>query len=224
MSRRGPDDELSLFDLPDLPLGEGREGGEPARTERSRPRAPREDWDAPAESELPLFAPAAREMPPSEPRRAAREFPRPLESVAPAPPPVENPPAFFQATIGARFVAGLADFACHLLLLLGLLAGLRSLGVEIQLADTPALAAFLLVFSFLYSAIPLAFWGRTPGMRWAHLVARAEDGGGLTFGETTRRWLGAVLTFLLLGLPTFFSVGGRRSLADRLSHSRTFSV
>lgn len=219
MSRRGPDDELSLFDLP---LGDS----EPARAERPRSRPARESWDGPDDPELPLFTPPKREAPAAEPRRAAREFPRPLENlpVAPPAPAVENPGAFFQATISARLVAGLADFALHLVVLLGLLAGLRSLRIEIQWTDTPALLAFLLVFSFLYSAIPLAFWGRTPGMRWAHLVARAEDGGGLTFGETARRWLGGLLTLGLLGLPLVFSFGGRRSLADRLSRSRTFSV
>lgn len=228
MSRRAPDDdELSLFDLP---LGEGREVEPPGRHERAPARL-REEWDAPPEPELPLFAvspPAAPSTPPtpptpigaSESRRAPREFPRPLGP----PPPVEAPTAFFQATVGARLVSGLADFAVHLLLVLGLLFGLRTLGIELQVGDVPALVAFVLVFSFLYYAIPLAFWGRTPGMRWAHLVARAEDGGGLTFGETARRWAGGLLTFALLGLPLLFCFGGRRSLADRLSRSRTFSV
>lgn len=221
MSRRAPDDELSLFDLP---LGEGREEEAPSRRERAAPRS-REEWDAPAEPELPLFRAPAEPTAVLEPPRAPREFPRPLGlPKAAAPPPVEAPAAFFQATVGARLVAGLADFAVHLLLVLGLLFGLRALGVELQVGDIPALVAFVLVFSFLYYAIPLAFWGRTPGMRWAHLVARAEDGGGLTFGETARRWAGTLLTFALLGLPLLFSFGGRRSLADRVSQSRTFSV
>ncbi|MDX1997643.1 MAG: RDD family protein [Thermoanaerobaculia bacterium] len=221
MSRRAPDDELSLFDLP---LGEGREEETPSRRERAAPR-PRDEWDAPAEPELPLFRTPAEPAAAPTPSRSPREFPRPLgPPKAAAPPPVETPAAFFQATVGARLVAGLADFAVHLLLVLGLLFGLRALGVELQLGDIPALVAFVLVFSFLYYAIPLAFWGRTPGMRWAHLVARAEDGGGLNFGETARRWAGSLLTFALLGLPLLFSFGGRRSLADRVSQSRTFSV
>jgi|CXWL01.1.fsa_nt_gi uncharacterized RDD family membrane protein YckC len=220
MSRRGPDDEPSLFDLP---LGDGVEKRE---AERPRSRPPREEWDRPDEEELPLWsAPPGAAAPPPEPRRAAREFPRPAGASPPVPPPaVENPGAFFHATVGSRLVAGLADFAIHLMLLLGLLLGLRSWGIEIQLADIPALATFVLVFSFLYSTISLAFWGRTPGMRWAHLIVRAEDGGGLTFGETARRWFGGLLTLALVGLPLVFSFGGRRSLADRLSHSRTFSV
>lgn len=85
-------------------------------------------------------------------------------------------------------------------------------------------ALFALVFSFVYSVVPLAFWGHTPGMATAGLVARDDDGGPLTFGQTGLRWLGGLLTLAFAGLPLLLALGplGGRSLADRLSGSRTW--
>jgi hypothetical protein len=59
-------------------------------------------------------------------------------------------------------------------------------------------------------------------MAWAGLVARSAGDANLSFGQTARRWLGAVLTAALLGLPALPAAGGKRSLADRLSDSDTF--
>lgn len=125
------------------------------------------------------------------------------------------------APLSARFLAGLADLAVHLALAVSLLFGSRLLGVEAGFGDWPALALFLLVFSFLYTVLPLAFWGQTPGMAWAGLVARAAGGESLTFGQTARRWLASLLTAALLGLPVLLALGGR-SLADRWSGSETY--
>ncbi|HSM51631.1 MAG TPA: RDD family protein, partial [Thermoanaerobaculia bacterium] len=91
------------------------------------------------------------------------------------------------------------------------------------IADWPAYAAFLVAFSFLYWVIPLAFWGQTPGMVWAGVVARNLDDGPLAFGQTARRWLGSLLSLALLGLPGLGALRGR-SLADWMSGSRTLSV
>ncbi|HEX6204090.1 MAG TPA: RDD family protein [Thermoanaerobaculia bacterium] len=92
------------------------------------------------------------------------------------------------------------------------------------LAALPGLAVLLAVFSFAYSAVPLAFWGATPGMAAARLVARDRDGGPLTFGQTALRWLAGLLTLLLAGLPMLLALGflGGRSPADRLSGSLTW--
>ena len=90
------------------------------------------------------------------------------------------------------------------------------------LADWPALALFLLSFSFLYTVVPLAFWGHTLGMAWAGLTARNRDGEPLTFDQTARRWLGGLLTLAILGLPLLVT-GDRRSLTDLLSGSATYS-
>jgi uncharacterized RDD family membrane protein YckC len=126
------------------------------------------------------------------------------------------------APLSARYLGGLADLAVHLALAVALLFGSRLLGVEAGFADWPAIAFFLLVFSFLYHVLPLAFWGQTPGMAWAGLVARSAGDANLSFGQTARRWLGALLTAALLGLPALPAAGGKRSLADRLSDSDTF--
>lgn len=88
------------------------------------------------------------------------------------------------------------------------------------------LAVFVAVFSFLYTVIPLAFWGRTLGMTRVGLVASGGDEpqGALTFGQTALRWSGGLLTVALLGLPSLLALLGGRSLTDRLSGSRTWRL
>ncbi|MDX1632867.1 MAG: RDD family protein, partial [Thermoanaerobaculia bacterium] len=81
-----------------------------------------------------------------------------------------------------------------------------------------ALGIVLLAFSFFYTVIPLAFWRATPGMTARDLVSRAEGGEPLTFGQATRRWLGGVLTVILVGIPALALLTGR-SLGDRWSGS-----
>ncbi len=235
MSRRRPnrsdrDDEPVLFDLPLDPP-------EPAR--RAPEREPVEDEAEPGEAEpdepsaaaepgmLSLFdepevAPA-RTAPKPRPRPA----PTPVQARPPAEEPSEEP---FESppderrpdrvTLASRYLAGLADLAVHAAVAVLLLLGARLLlDVPAGFGDWPALVLFLLVFSFLYSILPLAFWGQTPGMAWAGLVARAPGGVSLTFGQTARRWIGSLLTVALLGLPTLLAATGGRSLADRLSGS-----
>ena len=59
-------------------------------------------------------------------------------------------------------------------------------------------------------------------MAWAGLVSQNRDGEPLTFDQTARRWLGAVLTLAAAGLPLLVALSGR-SLADLLSGSVTWS-
>jgi uncharacterized RDD family membrane protein YckC len=125
-----------------------------------------------------------------------------------------------QAGIGRRLAAAAADLLVHAAVTVLALAGCRYLGVLPVLDDWPAMAVFLLSFSFLYTVVPLAFWGHTLGMTWAGLTADSADGQPLSFDQTARRWLGALLTLATLGLPLLLALGGR-SLADRLSGSRT---
>lgn len=127
-----------------------------------------------------------------------------------------------RAGVGSRLAAGAADLLVHAAVGVGVLLGTRSMGIKPVLADWPALALFLLSFSFLYTVVPLAFWGHTPGMAFAGLDARSRDGEPLAFDQTARRWLGGVLTSLLLGLPLLLALGGR-SLGDLLSSSETLS-
>lgn len=206
--RRDLDDEPSLFDLPlDGPatLEEDREPGpagwEPL--EEDVAAGARSVTGAAARAAAPPERPLAPQVPAAVPAAGGRREPAPLSS---------------------RFLAGLADLAVHLALAVALLFGARLLGVEAGLGDWPALVLFLLVFSFLYTVLPLAFWGQTPGMAWAGLVARARGYESLTFGQTGRRWLGGLLTAALLGLPALLAAGGGRSLADRLSDSETYAA
>lgn len=191
--------------------------------------------------DLPLDPAAAR----PEPRRAPAPRPRPESAAAapPAPAPRTSPrpvpavpeddeedfeldadsaPADDRARLGSRLAAGAADLLIHGAVLMVLLIGTRLLGVRPTLDDAPAFGLFLLAFSFLYTIVPLAFWGHTLGMAWAGLVSQNRDGEPLTFDQTARRWLGALLTLATVGLPLLLALRGR-SLADLLSGSVTWS-
>jgi hypothetical protein len=60
-------------------------------------------------------------------------------------------------------------------------------------------------------------------MAWAGITSRSRDGEPLTFDQTARRWLGAILTLCTLGLAILFSFGGR-SLTDWISGSATYPM
>ncbi len=121
-------------------------------------------------------------------------------------------------SLGARRVrAGALDAGVHLGVLVAAVLGTLALGARL---DAGALAPFALLaaaFSFVYFVLPLTFWGRTPGMARFALTARAAGGVRLTIGQAVRRWLGAALTVLGLGLPLALLATNGRSLADRLS-------
>jgi uncharacterized RDD family membrane protein YckC len=182
--------------------------------------------------DLPLD-PAATVSSRPEPRRAPV---RPLVKAAPAPAPpapiardeddqeadLPEEASDARAGLGSRLAAGMADLLVHAAVLMLALIGTRLLGVRTTLADAPALGVFLLAFSFLYTIVPLAFWGHTLGMAWSGLISQNRDGEPLTFDQTARRWLGAVLTLAAAGLPLLLALGGR-SLADLLSGSVTWS-
>lgn len=133
-------------------------------------------------------------------------------------------PAAVPAALTHRLAASLLDGGVLLVVTAGAILGAFLLGVRWQADDLPALGMFLLVFSFVYSVMPLAFWGRTPGMALARVLSRGADGGPLTFGQTALRWLAGLLTVALAGLPLLLSLPalGGRSLADRLSGSHTW--
>jgi uncharacterized RDD family membrane protein YckC len=179
--------------------------------------------------DLPLDPKAAARAVHPEPRPTAAPRPRP------APPPVlfaeddsedfeesedDAPAADPRVGVGNRLAAGAADLLMHGAVIILLLVGSRSLGVRPTLEDAPAFGVFLLVFSFLYTVVPLAFWGHTLGMAWAGLTSQNRDGEPLTFDQTARRWFGGVLTVATAGLPLLAALRGR-SLADLLSGSTT---
>ncbi|MCB1033834.1 MAG: RDD family protein, partial [Acidobacteria bacterium] len=124
-------------------------------------------------------------------------------------------------TFGGRFLGGLADLAVNGGVLVLVFLGQSLLRVAPTAAQAPAYAVFLLAFSFLYYVVPMAFWGQTPGMASLGLVVRTPEGENLTFPQTSLRWLAAVVTCLLLGLPLLVALTGR-SLGDRWSRSRTY--
>ncbi len=135
----------------------------------------------------------------------------------------ETPETSRRAGLGSRLAAGLADLLVHAAIVALALAGSRFLGATPTLAEWPPLAIFLLSFSFLYTILPLAFWGQTLGMTWAGLLSRNKDGEPLTFDQTARRWLGGILTTATLGLPLLLASKGR-TLTDLMSGSSTLRV
>ena len=191
-----PDEEPLLFDLPLEP-----QRGRSVVTPPERKRAPRAA--APPPEPEPIFV---------------DPDPDDLEESLPA----AAEPRSGRAGFFSRFAAAGADLLVHAAVGVGILIGCRYMGVRPVLSDWPAVALFLLSFSFLYTVVPLAFWGHTPGMAWAGLDARSRDGEPLAFDQTARRWIGGIVTLLFLGLPLLLAFGGR-SLSDLLSGSETLS-
>jgi uncharacterized RDD family membrane protein YckC len=207
---------------------------------KRRPDNP-EDSEEPLLFDLPLGGPDRLddepEELPREPKRPARETRRapvppelPLARSGPVPVPdleddfeddAELAERDGAAGRARRLAAGLADLVVHAALIVAAVLGVQALGVRPDLAHWPAYATFLVAFSFLYTVLPLAFWGHTPGMAWAGLTSRNQDGEALTFDQTARRWLGGLFTALLAGLPLLVLVKGR-SLADLVSGSATY--
>ena len=201
-----PDDpeEPLLFDLP---LGGPDRLDEPEEPLLERKRPARESRPAPVAPELPLASRSSRPVPVPDPEDDGFE--------------AETAAGDGSAGRAPRLAAGLADLVVHAALGVAAVLGARGLGVRLDLSQWPAFAVVLATFSFLYTVLPLAFWGHTPGMAWAGITSRIHDCDVLTFDQTARRWLGGLITALLLGLPLLVLVKGR-SLADLISGSATY--
>jgi uncharacterized RDD family membrane protein YckC len=228
---RRPDhgaDEPLLFDLPLTRPDDGlaQRTEPPQRKSAAEKTQRRENAPGGPDARTPATGPRPAPLP-LEPALAARRAARP-EPDAPQPPPDAEPDSA-EATgqrreiAGRRFAAGGADLLIHAAVIVGLLLGCRALGVQPALADWPPVLLFALTFSFLYSVVPLAFWGHTLGMAWAGLVSHNRDGEPLTFDQTARRWLGGLLTLALAGLPLLTALRGR-TLSDLLSGSETYAT
>jgi uncharacterized RDD family membrane protein YckC len=213
-----PRTEPGLFDLPLEPPPPG-----PTEDPGGRRRSARR----PNAETLPLFTETeidellTEHLPAPEPEPVARvttssAHPRPKGVPAPAP----APPT---AGLGRRLAGAGADLV--ILAAVGSLAALGAVTLEapVGVAQLPPLALFVLAFSFLYFVVSLAFWGSTPGMSWAGLVARTAVDEPLSFGQTALRWIGTWLTWILAGLPGLLALSGR-SFADRLSGSSTYEL
>lgn len=196
-------DEPLLFDLPLAGPGRGDE-------EEPRLDQPPRQTTRPAR---------AQQFPPPSPRKAR---PVPVPDPEPEPADAAEPvPTSELAARSHRFAAGGADLLVHAAILVLALLGVRGMGVRAGLAAWPAFTLFLLSFSFLYTVLPLAFWGHTLGMAWRGITSRNRDGEPLTFDQTVRRWLGGIVTVATLGLPLLVT-GDRRSLTDVLSGSASY--
>ncbi len=123
-------------------------------------------------------------------------------------------------TLGRRFAAGVADLLVHAAVLLLVVVGQRIMGMVPTWEQAPAFGLFLLAFSFPYTAISLAFWGQTPGMSVAGIEVRTPEGENLILSQTAVRWLVAILTCALAGIPLLLALTGR-SFGDRVSGSET---
>jgi len=178
--------------------------------------------DEPLLFDLPLGEPEPEPapLPRRKPERPARRGPVPVPDPEPVGVAALRPAGEF-AGRAKRLAAGLADLLLHAAILMIAVIGTLWMGVKLDLLrDWPALAVFLLSFSFLYTVLPLAFWGQSLGMAWSGITSRNRDGEPLTFEQTARRWLGGLLTAATLGLPALIS--SRRSLSDLLSGSATY--
>lgn len=124
------------------------------------------------------------------------------------------------AGIGMRLAAGLIDLLVHLALAGVLIGGSSLLRAPVGWRHAVPLTFVALVFSYVYYVVPLAFWGRTPGMAVAGLRVRTLEDQPLSLPQATKHWLSLLLTAATGGLGVLLAVGGR-SLADRLSGSQT---
>ena len=204
---RPPIEQGRLFDF-DLDEGEP-EGAGPAA---EKPLLPL-DEDPDERTGEPEEEPSALDVP----------LERPKTGQAPAAATASAPPAEGTGTVapsaGSRFLAGGLDVLLHLLLAGTILGLLKTLGVPLAPRSLAAVTLVLLVFSFFYVVISLAFWGATLGMSALDLMTDTEGDEPVAFGQAARRWLGGVLTVGAAGLPALLVFTGR-SLADRLSGSR----
>ncbi len=85
-----------------------------------------------------------------------------------------------------------------------------------------AFAGFILLLSFHYFVVSWAVWGRTVGGSIFDTRVTLVDGSPIDFRNSALRWAWMLVSIATCGLG--FLVGivpGGRSLADRMSHSRS---
>jgi uncharacterized RDD family membrane protein YckC len=223
-----PHEEPGLFDLPLAPAASDSEASVASTPRRSRRPPPAQPESLPlfgadeldGDADEPLDAPPAAVPEPTRRERAGAGTSVPRSRPVPLPPPAAATPT---APLGARLRGTAGDLAVLAAVTVLATGGASALEVEVGARELPGLGLFLLAWSFLYFVVSLAFWGQTPGMAWAGLVARSGEHEPLSFGQTARRWAGTWLTWIAVGLPGLLALGGR-SLADRLSGSSTYEL
>ena len=241
-SRSDSNDEPGLFD--DLPLQEKSSSAtspkppdtKPEKTPAAAPRSP-ESLQQEAAALFEAIEPPQKKTTPSVSSKSVSvELPKPNTPVQKPPVPtttkVNKPKASAAAVtrpvwkptvaLSARIRAGAIDLSLNLAVFSGVWFGLRRLGIDLGPDSVTPLGVFVLSFSFLYFVFPLAFWGRTPGMAQAEIIARSRDGRSLSFSQAALRWLGALLTLATLCIPLIFSAKSGELPSDRLSGSLTY--
>ena len=168
-------------------------------------------------------APFGPEPSPTEaaaPRAAA-------EASGPAPDDVDEPgpmvdEADVTVTFARRFAAGLADVVIlGLFGALELAAGAILLDLRFPPAALLGVGAFLLRAALILLVLVPFVWGATPGMALADLRVTADDGGSPTLSAAALRFVGALLTGALAGVPLLVAAFDRkgRTLSDLLSRT-----
>jgi len=208
---RAPEGEPELFDLP-LEV----ESASNPEIESADPVL-----ENPLEEPDPPGVPEALELFPEEEQDAAIP-PEPRSTLETHPMAALDPRQ--PAPVSTRFLAGLLDLGLVVALAAVMLVGLLLMRVELGAELWPAFLLFELAFSFVYCVVPLGFWGRTPAMKRFGLLARNQDGQLLSFGQSTLRWIGGLLTLVGLGLPLLLVPLTGTSLSDLLSASMTYQV
>lgn len=180
--------------------------------------------------DLPLFGPTAAEpiegerspeiAAPPLPLFPATEGTEATDAAETSTLPEPSQPAPATASATQRLLAGLADLLVLAAVVAFLMTGLVFWEVALRWSLWPGFIVFSAFFSFVYTTVPLAFWGQTPGMALVGIRARDLEDRALSFGQTALRWLAAVASALLIGLPTLVLPAGL-SIGDRISHSRT---
>ena len=133
---------------------------------------------------------------------------------------VDEPGAEVSVAFARRFAAGLAD-----IVILGLFGALELAAgaILLELRFPPdallGLGAFLFLAALVLLVLVPFFWGATPGMALADLRVSAADGRSPTLAASALRFLGALLTGALAGVPLLVAAFDRkgRTLSDLFS-------
>jgi uncharacterized RDD family membrane protein YckC len=198
------------------PLAEHPLGGEPAPPARGRGKTMSLFPDV---SEAPL-SPSTEPAGSAPPPAAAASTSQSVASFDESEELVDEPGAEIPVAFARRFAAGLAD-----IVILGLFGALELAAgaILLQLRFPPAALLGLGAFLFLAALVLLVLvpfvWGATPGMALADLRVSAADGGSPTLAASSLRFVGALLTGALAGVPLLVVAFDRkgRTLSDLLS-------
>jgi uncharacterized RDD family membrane protein YckC len=197
------------------PLAEHPLGGEPAPPAKGRGKTLSLFPDVSESPFLPAPGAPASTQPPSSAfaSPAAEDVDEPGE-------PVDDPGAEGPVAFARRFAAGLADVVIlGLFGALELAAGAILLELRFPPGSLVGLGAFLLLAALVLLVLVPFVWGATPGMALADLRVSATDGGSPTLAAAFLRFLGAILTAALAGVPLLVAAFDRkgRTLSDLLS-------